>query len=342
MKQLSFRDLAVFCEQISMMIRSGIMLHAGMQMIADDTSNVQKKAIFQDVSTQLAKGDMLDVALRSSPVFPEYMIHMVEIGTSSGKLDTVLTALSAYYNRQQSMRDHIRSAVVYPFVLILMMLIVLIFLAAKVLPVFEQVFKSLGTQMSPWASHIMKIGSLFNQYSLVLVLLFLLLVAAGLFMTRMESGRTAFTGFLMGKKTSEKFAVATFTSSMALMLSSGLDLELAMRLSSQAISDRTVGKKVEGARALMAEGALPFIEALQKSDLLSNAMTGLLSMGYQAGSVDSAMEYIAGIYEEEYQTALMRKVAMIEPVSIIIVSVLIGSILVSVMFPLLGVLSTIG
>jgi type IV pilus assembly protein PilC len=342
MKQLSFGDLAVFCEQISMMIRSGIMLHSGMQMITDDTSNPQKKAIYQDVSNQLAKGAMLDVALQSSPAFPEYMVHMVEIGTKSGKLDSVMGALSAYYNRQQSMRENIKSAVVYPLVLILMMLVVLIFLAAKVLPVFEQVFKSLGTQMSPWATYIMKIGTLFSQYSLVLVILFLVLAAASFYITRTESGRSSLTGFLMGRRTAEKFAVATFTSSMALMLSSGLDLETAIRLSSQAVSNQSVKAKIEKARVLMNESSLSFVESLEKVDLLSNTMTGLLSMGYQAGSVDTAMEYIAGLYEEEYQAALMKKVSLIEPVSIVVISILIGSILVSVMFPLLGVLSTIG
>ena len=342
MKQLSFRDLAIFCEQISMMIRSGIMLHSGMQMITDDTSNSEKKAVFQVVSNQLAKGCMLDTALKSSSAFPEYMIHMVEIGTKSGKLETVMNALSAYYNRQQAMKENIKSAIVYPLILIFMMLVVLIFLAAKVLPVFEQVFKSLGTQMSPWAAYIMKIGSLFNQYSLVLVILFFVLAALSLYVLRTESGKNAFTGFLMGKKTSEKFAVATFTSTMALMLSSGLDFELAIQLSAQTISNRTVKDKIEKARILMDEKSISFIEALSNVDLLSNTMTGLLSMGYQAGSVDSAMEYIAVLYEEEYQAALMNKVSMIEPISIVVISILIGSILVSVMFPLLGVLSTIG
>lgn len=342
MKQLSFRDLAVFCEQISLMIRSGIMLHAGMQMVTDDTSNAYKKAVFQNVSTKLSEGCMLDTALKSSDAFPEYMIHMVEIGNRSGKLDTVMAALSSYYNRQQAMRENIRSAIVYPLVLIFMMLIVLIFLAAKVLPVFEQVFRSLGTQMSPWAAYIMKIGALFNQYSLGLIVILLLFAAAGLFILRTETARNTFVGFLMGRNTAEKFAVATFTSSMALMLGSGLDLELAVRLSSQAVSHRTVKEKIEKARLLMSEGSFSFIEALEKADLLSNTMTGLLSMGYQAGSVDSAMEYIAGIYEEEYQSTLVRRVSLIEPVSIAVISVLIGSILVSVMFPLLSVLSTIG
>ena len=342
MKQLSFRDLAMFSEQISMMIKSGIMLHSGMQMITDDTSNAQKKAVFQDVSTKLSEGSMLEDALKSSSAFPDYMIHMVEIGTKSGKLDVVMNALSSYYNRQQAMKENIKSAIVYPLVLIFMMLIVLVFLAAKVLPVFEQVFKSLGTQMSPWATYIMKVGSLFNQYSLVLIIVFIILAAISLFLIRTEAGKNAFTGFLMGKKTSQKFAIATFTSSMALMLSSGLDLELSIRLSRQAISNRAISDKIEKAQKLMNEESISFVDAMEKADLLSNTMTGFLLMGYQAGSIDTAMEYIAGLYEEEYQTALMRKVSLIEPISILVISVLIGSILVSVMFPLLGVLSTIG
>ena len=328
MKQLSFNNLAVFCEQISMMIKSGIMLHSGVQMITEDTSNTQKKAVFQKVSSLLAEGCSLDAALKASSAFPEYMIHMVEIGVKSGQLDTVMTDLSVYYNRQQSMRENIKSAIIYPFVLILMMLVVLIFLAAKVLPVFEQVFKSLGTHMSPWAAYIMKIGSLFNQYSLALVVIFLILAATSLFVLRTESGKNAFTGFLMGRKISEKFAIATFTSSMALMLSSGLDFDLSIRMSGKAISDRTVRGKIEKVRILMNEEATFFVDALEKVNLLSNTMTGLLSMGFQAGSIDSAMEYISGLYEEEYQFALMRRVSYIEPISIVIISVLIGSILV--------------
>lgn len=342
MKQLSYRDLSIFCEQISMMIRSGIMLHSGMQMIADDTSNAQKKAVYQNISKRLAEGGMLEDALKASSAFPEYMIHLVEIGTKSGKLDAVIDSLSAYYNRQQAMRENIKSAIVYPLVLISMMLLVLIFLAAKVLPVFEQVFNSLGTHMSPWAAYIMNIGTMLNQYSVALVLLLFILLVIGLLMIRSEGGRAVLANLFIGKKTSEKFAVATFTSSMALMLSSGLDLDLAFRLSAQAITNSAVREKIERAKRLMQEESVPFVECLERVGLLSNTMTGLLSMGNQAGSIDAAMEYISDRYEEEYQAALMKKVSLIEPVSVVLISVLIGSILVSVMFPLLSVLSNIG
>lgn len=342
MKQLSYQDLSIFCEQISMMNRSGILLHSGMQMIADDTSNSHKKAIYQNLANKLAAGEMLDIALKSSSVFPEYMVHLVEIGIKSGKLDTVMDGLSAYYNRQQMMRQNIKSAVVYPIVLIAMMLIVLVFLAYKVLPVFEQVFNSLGAQMSPWATYIMNIGSLFGRYSIFLaVLLFVVLIAILVF-TRTDSGKAAFTNFFTGKKISEKFALSTFASSMSLMLSSGLNLDLALDLSSKAILNRDVKRKVEEAGRLIKEESVSFVESLDKVGLLSNTMIGLLGMGHTSGSTDSALEYIAELYEDDYQNALMKRVSLIEPISIVIITILIGSILTSVMFPLLGVLSAIG
>ena len=342
MKQFKSRELAVFCEQTSMMIKSGILLHSGMQMITDDTVNLNKKAAYQTVSDKLSEGLMLHEALKASTAFPQYMIHMTEIGAKTGKLDSVMDALAVYYDRQHTTRENIKSAVVYPLVLIIMMLMVLIFLSAKVLPVFEQVFSSLGTQLSPAAENIMKIGTVFSRYSVLLTVILILLIVAGLILNRSEAGKSLLSILLMGRNISEKFAIATFTSSMSLMLSSGLDVELSIQLSEQAISNKPVKDKIKKTLQIMNEEPISFIDAIQKVGLLSNTMTGLLSTGYQAGSIDSAMEYIAGLYEEEYESSMMKRVSLIEPISVFILSVLIGSILVSVMFPLLGVLSTIG
>jgi type IV pilus assembly protein PilC len=325
-----------------MMLKSGIMVHSGMQMITDDTVNTKKRKVYQSVSDSLSDGEMLHEALKRADAFPDYMITMAEIGTRSGKLETVMNALASYYDRQHTMRENIKSAVVYPLVLIVMMLMVLIFLSAKVLPVFAQVFKSLGTQLSPGAAYMMKAGTLFSKYSLILSVFLIVFIAAGFFLSRTESGKALLPSMMMGRRISEKFSIATFTSSMALMLSSGLDLDLSIQLSEKAVSNQTIQKKIRNARTIMEQEPISLVDALQQVDLLSNTMTGLLATGYQAGALDSAMEYIAGLYEEEYESALMRKVSLIEPISIFILSVLIGSILVSVMFPLLGVLSTIG
>ncbi|HHU17690.1 MAG TPA: hypothetical protein GXZ70_05655 [Clostridiales bacterium] len=188
----------------------------------------------------------------------------------------------------------------------------------------------------------MNIGTLFGRYSILLAILLFAFFIIILFLTRTDSGKTIFGGFLIGKKISEKFAISTFASSMSLMLSSGLNLNLAFDLSSQVISNRTIKTKIEKAGRLIREDSVSFVEALDKVGLLSNTMTGLLGMGYRTGAADLTLKYIAEIYEDEYQNALMRKVSLIEPISILVITILIGSILTTVMFPLIRVLSAIG
>ncbi|MGI6747353.1 MAG: type II secretion system F family protein [Anaerovoracaceae bacterium] len=188
----------------------------------------------------------------------------------------------------------------------------------------------------------MNIGTLFGRYSILLAILLFAFFIIILFLTRTDSGKTIFGGFLIGKKISEKFAISTFASSLSLMLSSGLNMDLAFDLSSQAITDRTVKSKIEKAGHLIREGSVSFVDAIEKVGLLSNTMTGLLGTGHKTGSADLTLKYISEVYEGEYQNALMRRVSLIEPISILVITILIGSILTTVMFPLIGVLSAIG
>lgn len=342
MRPLSDRELAAFCQQVTMILKSGIMIHAGMQMIADDTSSPMKKAIYQKAADVLSENNPLHNALRSTSAFPEYFISMVEIGSESGSLDTVMESLSTYYNRRHNMMENLKSAIVYPCILILMMSVVLVFLASTVLPVFERVFNNLGAELSPGIILLMNIGSSFSQYSLFFILFTLFLLAIAFLLFRTEGGKSALSQFMAKRKASEGFSIASFTSSMSLMLSSGLDLERSAELSLQVVSNEGVKAKVMECLQVMEAEQLSFVDAVEKVQLFSSSTLGLLSMGAKSGSIDSAMQYMADLYEEEYEKALVKRVSLIEPISITIISLLIGSILISVMFPLLGILSSIG
>lgn len=340
-KPLTPRESAMFCEQLAMILKSGILIHTGMQMMADDAPASGNKALYQSLSDELTANASLSNALESTGAFPAYMIYMIEIGSESGRLDRVLDSLSVYYNRQHMMRENMKSAVVYPLILIVMMFLVLIFLAAKVLPVFDEVFKSLGTQMSPSALAVMKAGTVINTYSIALLVVLLLLAAVAFIYSKSEPGKAALSNFLGGRKASERFSIASFTSSMAMMLSSGIDAEHSMELSAQAIPNKNIKRKIASAMELMKEESLGFMEAVGKVQLFTSSAHGILSMGQKSGKMDEAMQYIADIYEEEYQTALIKKVSLIEPLSIAALSIIIGAILISVMFPLLSILSSI-
>ncbi|MEG0108088.1 MAG: type II secretion system F family protein, partial [Lachnospiraceae bacterium] len=107
-------------------------------------------------------------------VFPNYLIHMVDIGEQSGKLDEVFFSLSEHYDREAGIASAIKNAVTYPFIMIAMMMLVILVLITKVLPIFAQVFQQLGREMTGVSKGILNMGSLLNQYSMVFVFLLLL------------------------------------------------------------------------------------------------------------------------------------------------------------------------
>lgn len=342
MKPLTDRDLSLFCQQVTMIIHSGILTHTGIQMMADDTKDPHQKAIFEKIAVELSNNSTLAEAVHMTSAFPDYFINMVRIGSESGNMDVVMDSLSHYYNRRAAMIESMKSAILYPAILVAMMLVVLIFLAAAVLPVFERVFNNLGATISPGIILLMNVGAFISQFAFVLIIAFLIILIAAFLLLKTKSGLSHLSKFISRRKASEKFSIAAFTSSMAMMSSSGMNMEQAMKLSLGVVFNQTIQDKLNECINKMEHHHLDFVSALRDTDLLSNSTLGIISTGLRSGTLETAMKYVADLYEEEYQAALVKKVSLVEPISIAVISILIGGVLISVMFPLLGILSSIG
>lgn len=338
---LSSSELATFCLQVSIILKSGIPLHDGFSMLHDDMADPSLKRMLRTVSDEITAKKPLQEALIKAGVFPEYMIKMVGIGSLSGKLDDVMASLADYYQREDDMRQSIKSAVVYPMVLILMMFAVMVVLAVKVLPVFSQVFISLGTTMSPGASAIMNVGLSAGRYSMALLVFAALVCAVVIYLFKTERGGLILKTLTGAGKFSEKIAVSRFASSMALMLSSGLDTERALKLSAVLVTNAKTQEKINRCIKMIDENS-SFIDALYAVELFPKMTTRMLSLGFRAGALDSMMRKVADTFEEEIESTLIRRVSLIEPISVALLSIVIGIILISVMLPLMGVMSTIG
>ncbi|WP_051280584.1 type II secretion system F family protein [Anaerovorax odorimutans] len=340
-KPFSSIELSIFCEQVAMIIQSGMLIYSGLQMITDDTKDMRIKRVLQIVSDQLADNNSFDKALSATGAFPSYMIHMAAIGTETGKLDIIMQSLSKYYNQQHNMKEMIKSAVIYPAILIVMMLIVLIFLMVKVIPVFENVFHSLGMQISPSAAYMIKIGNMLNNYSFVFLIILCIIGIVVVFLTKTQRGNSIINNWISQRKFSEKFSISAFASSMSIMISSGIDTEQSLKLSLEVISNVNIKSKINNCINLIVNNNKSFVNAFECVNIFSNTTMGILSIGSKSGNLNSAMDYIADIYENEYQYIITKNISLIEPISVTILSILIGSILISIMLPLLSVMSSI-
>ena len=160
-----------------------------MSILLNDSKTKEGKDIIQGILDVCRQGEPFAEALRASNVFPDYVLHMIAIGEESGNLDSVMQSLAAYYEREDSISDSIRSAVSYPFIMIGIMVLVIFVLLGKVLPIFNQVFIQLGSEMSGISGTLLRMGNSLNRYSVIFVVILLIIAALYFLSTKTKKGR---------------------------------------------------------------------------------------------------------------------------------------------------------
>ena len=173
---LSNTEIAAFCSQTAMILRSGISSIEGISIMLEDSQNADEKELLSAVNDTLMQTGNLTQALEDTHAYPDYMISMVRIGEQTGRLDDVMDSLAVYYEKEDSLAESIKSAVTYPLIMIVMMLLVILLLIMKVMPVFNQVFIQLGSSMSGISLVILNIGQFLNRH----IAVFLLILALSL------------------------------------------------------------------------------------------------------------------------------------------------------------------
>ena len=222
------------------------------------------------------------------------------------------------------------------------MLVIIIILMTKVMPVFDQVFRQFGQEMTGFSRGILLAGNALSRYSAVLAVLLAVIVCAGIYFTKTESGRKKMyhigSGFAFSRELKDKLSACRFAGGMSLALKSGLTPEQGMEFSENLIEDDDFQKKVAECKADMENGT-DIAEALVKAGIFTGVYARMTSIAGKAGMMDEMMGRIADECEEEVDEKLSSMIAVLEPTLVIILSVIVGTILLSVMLPLLGIMS---
>jgi type IV pilus assembly protein PilC len=336
-KTLNNLELSAFCQQIAMIIDAGLPTYYGISILRDDSPDEETKALLSEIYEPMESGGTLHNALKATGVFPEYMVHMVDLGEQTGRLEEVLKSLTSYYEREASIREAIKHAVAYPLVMTFMMLAVLVVLIAKVLPVFSQIYAELGSGLTGFALVLMNISTVLNRYMIVLVILFVVLLLAALILYRTGWGRRLF----QGKGISLSIAASRFANCMYLALASGLDTDQGLNLAVQLVSNPYMREKITRCQEHIRHGE-SFSDALLRSGIFSRSYASWITIGYKTGGMDDVMLKIGSAYEQETEERLDHFISILEPTLVIILSLFIGLILISFLLPLLGIMSSIG
>lgn len=342
-RSLHAEDVALFCAQAAMILKSGIPLQEGIGEIGDAMDSAAGKEMVRRVQEALERGGALAPALRQAGVFPAYMVSMVSVGEKAGRLDNVMEALSLYYEREGRIRRRIRSAVLYPLILILMMAAVIAVLLIRVFPVFRGVFADLGG--TGGSAVILSVGMTVGRVALGVILVLAVLLALCLILAKTRGGAAflarAALCFGPARRLAGKISSARFAAVMSMMLASGYDTADAMELVPEIVTSPEVQKKVELCRKQLREGN-SFARAVESAGIFPGIYSGMVRVGAKTGNLDAVMKRLAALYGEDVDETIEHGIGMIEPVMAGVLAVVIGAILLTVMLPLMGILSSIG
>jgi len=342
MKRLiSNDDIASLCLELALLLHAGVSTGDALSLLAKEGD---RRGMLKAMAEQVDSGETLSAALRESGAFPTYVCGLVEVGERTGRTEEALSALSRYYEDRVRLARRVRSALLYPAVMLALMLVVIGVLLVKVLPIFDDVYASLGGRLTGVAAGLLTLGRwlegampvLFAALAAVAALVLLFTVVGPL-----RRGILSLWHRTRGDKgVSRKLNNARLAQALAMGMASGLPVDEAVELSAN-LMEGGAKERCERCRKRL-EGGESLGDALKKSGLLPARQSRLLELGQRSGAGDASMEKIARDLSEEGEAALDALVSRVEPALVLVCSVLVGLILLSVMLPLMHIMSAIG
>lgn len=338
-------ELSLFCYQMSIIIKSGIRMAEGIEMVAEEMADKQMIIALREITKEINEGNTFCNSIEKHSIFPVYMKAMIRIGESTGSLDEIMAYLSNYFERNAKLSQKIKSAITYPLILLGLMSAIILLLVVKVLPMFNDILNNVGGEMPSITKAILNISIAIKNYALIILIIIVLLVLVVYFYVKTPRGRKFVDKLKIKapfvKNVNKKIYSARFSMVMSILIKSGIEHYEALDMVIEVVGNDYVAQQIRNCKELILEGS-DIKNAYIKTGIFSSLFAKMISIGYKTGEMDNMMSKISRISESEVDNALSKATSIMEPVLVIILSLVVGAILLTVMLPLINIMSSIG
>ena len=343
-KSMTRTQLGNFCGQIAMILEAGLPLYDGLETLASMSGEDVEGSMIKDASKRVTESGSLYDALKEDERWPSYLTEMTGVGERSGQMEQVMRGMENYYAKEERIRSSIKNAVMYPMTLGIMLAVIVLIMLWKVLPVFRNVLTTMGMGSGGSSGALMRAGTAVGWIVLVLVILAAVLAGAAVLLMRTKHAGNVrdfiFKIFPKIRTLSEKLSASRVAGVLSMMLSGGLHMEEALERAQLVIGDQEAAAKVEQLRKSMEEGS-GFAEAVSSSKLFGDMENRLILMAGAAGQEEQTLEKISDLYEEQAEQEIEGLIGVIEPTLVAVLCVVIGAVLLTVMLPMAGILTSV-
>jgi type IV pilus assembly protein PilC len=344
-KKVKLKQIAVFSRQFATMVNSGLPILRAISILADQTDNKELARVLGQARMDVEQGSSLSGALgKHDHVFNTLYVSMVRSGETGGSLDTTLLRLAEMIEREVQLRGKIKSAMTYPVAVVALVLLIMSAMLLFVVPQFESIYAQLGSTLPMPTRSLLAMSDAFKSYWYVV----LGGAFAGRFFLRRwkktEHGREVLDALKLRVPVFgslfHRTALSRFSSTLAMLLKSGVPILQALDIVSDTVNNKVVGKAITEVQASVREGE-SIARPLAKYPVFPPMVVQMISVGEETGQVDLMLEKIAQFYDQEVEAAVDALTSLIEPILIAVIGACVGGAVVALYLPMFQIIEKI-
>ncbi len=342
---MTTKELSVFCTEVALLLEAAIPLDEGFYTLAQDAPDEAAKKMIHTIAEDLELGDSLSVSLERTQAFPDYVVKMIRVGEQTGNMERIMKELAAYYEKENRLVQTMRNAFTYPIAMVFVLLVVFFVLFTKVMPLFKNIYEQIGTKLSPSAETAIQAGGIISGILLVVIAATAIFAGFTIYLSGKGKGFTFTERLLQSFKERSRISAIVskrrFAEIVSMAVGSGLGIEEGLELAKGIMPQGRATGKVSKCIEFFSKGR-EFHEALEESQLFEGMDLQLLKVGSRAGKLDVTMAQLAEKYEQLTDDTVDNIINKFEPTMVAILAIIVGLILLAVMMPLIGIMSSMG
>lgn len=344
--KVSSKDIVIFSRQLSTLVNAGVPIVQGLTILGEQAESPAFQAVIGAIRTDIEAGLSIADAMKKHPaVFTELYVAMVRAGEVGGILDTILERLSGFLESSEALKGKVQSALMYPTVVFSAAGFITIFLIVFVIPIFKDIFGGFGAELPILTRFIIFLSDFLRQNLLYIIPP--IGVAGWLLKKWMKtekgqekvdaiSLKLPIVGILL-----KKVAIARFSRTLGTLIKSGVPILQGLETVAKTAGNKVIEKAIASSRDSIKEGGR-ISDPLKKANIFPPMVIQMISVGEETGGLDNMLNKIADFYDTEVDTAVKGLTSMIEPLIMIVLGVVIGTIVIAMFMPMFSMGEMVG
>lgn len=341
--KVSGKQRIVFTRQFATLIGAGLPLSNSLHMIAEQTEDKPTKTLVEDISAQVEGGKTLHDAFAKHPdVFNKLYLSLIEAGEASGTLDIALRRLANQQEKDANMMSKIRGAMTYPAIVLLVIIVVVAFLMIQVVPQVDDLYRSVHKELPTLTQVMVNFSNFIMNWWWTILIVIGFLVGFFMQFRKTDVGKRWLSKFKLNvpifKGLFLRLYNARFARTMEMLLSAGVPMLEAMKISAEAVNNILIEEQIAAAIVMVRSGK-PLSVALKGREYILPLIPQMAATGEQSGKVDEMLGKAAQVYEDELDERIAAISTMIEPILMIILTIAAGGIVIAILMPIYSLVS---